>query len=126
MVGNGFNVYAEIIDNQSNTPSLENLNKAVMSLSDSLYDTVTFNIMHKEYEIVVQVAKNPILTSADEAWCTYQDGKSDMLTWQNIRSQAVDYLKSTTKGVAQKNQNLSLLTSKLHIIKIEVVLTMYF
>ena len=53
-----------------------------------------------QYKVVVQVAKNPILTSA---WCTYQERKSDMLTWQNIRSQAVDYFKSTTTEVEHES-----------------------
>ena len=94
IVETDFNTYAEKIKTLSNDPLLHNLDDAVTSISKSLYNAASINTHRQETDVIVPVLHDPILMAADESWSTYLQGNSDLTDNQELRTQAVEYLKS--------------------------------
>ena len=65
IVETDFNTYAEKIDILSNVPLLENIDVAVNSLSDSLYNAASVNTIRQEAEALAPIIQDPILVAAD-------------------------------------------------------------
>ena len=103
LVANGFNKNAAKIELLSNVPHLQHLNEAVQVLSYSLYNAASVSTMQQDLLVTAPVPKNDILTLASEALTNYQEGNSDILAWQNIRLQPVEYLHNTVTEKERKN-----------------------
>ena len=82
------------IETLSNDQSLHNLDDAVTSINKSLYNAASVNTHRQETDVIVPVLHDPMLMAADESWSTYLRGKTDLTDYQELRTQAVEYLKN--------------------------------
>ena len=85
--------------------SLINLDDAVKNLSTSLYKAASLCTRRQNTETLAPVLKSPILTLADDAWKSYDEGNTDVTSWNNVRNQAIEHLSTVASNAERSSWN---------------------